>query len=54
MGINDQHIVDRQIAAIALTYDLTVVTRNTAHFADTGARTLNPFSADASPGSQTI
>ena len=50
MGMNDQHIVDRQIAAIALTYDLTVVTRNTSHFADTGARTLNPFRADASPG----
>jgi predicted nucleic acid-binding protein len=29
MGPNDQHIVDKQIAAIALVYDLTVVTRNT-------------------------
>jgi predicted nucleic acid-binding protein len=47
MGVNDQHIVDRQIAAIALAYDLTVVTRNTAHFSGTGARLLNPFMADA-------
>ena len=54
MGVNDQHIVDRQIAAIALTYDLTVVTRNTGHFADTGARTFNPIRTDASPGRQTI
>jgi hypothetical protein len=49
MGVNDQHIVDRQIAAIALVYDLTVVTRNTAHFASTGVRLLNPFLADAVP-----
>jgi hypothetical protein len=47
MGVNDQHIVDRQIAAIALVYDLTVVTRNTAHFAGTGVRLMNPFFADA-------
>lgn len=45
MGVNDQHIVDRQIAAIALVYDLTVVTRNTTHFAETGVRLINPFSA---------
>jgi toxin FitB len=43
MGVNDQHIVDRQIAAIALVYNLTVVTRNTDHFAGTGVRLLNPF-----------
>jgi hypothetical protein len=49
MGVNDQHVVDRQIAAIALVYDLTVVTRNTSHFQDTGARLLNPFAADQSP-----
>lgn len=49
MGVNDQHIVDRQIAAIALVYDLTVVTRNISHFQDTGARLLNPFAADPSP-----
>lgn len=47
MGVNDQHIVDRQIAAIALHYDLTIVTRNTAHFADMGVPVLNPFLADA-------
>jgi predicted nucleic acid-binding protein len=46
-GVNDQHIVDRQIAAIALVYDLTVVTRNTGHFAGTGVRLLNPFFTDA-------
>lgn len=33
----------KQIAAIALIYDLTVVTRNVAHFAPTGVRALNPF-----------
>jgi len=49
MGVNDQHIVDRQVAAIALVYDLTVVTRNTSHFAGTGARLLNPFFADVLP-----
>ena len=48
MGANDQHIVDRQIAAIAPVYDLTVVTRNTSHFQDTGARLLNPFVVDES------
>jgi len=47
MGVNDQHIVDRQIAAIALVYDLTVLTRNTAHFAGTGVRLLNPFTHDS-------
>lgn len=47
MGVNDQHIVDRQIAAIALHYDLTMVTRNTAHFAGTGVRILNPFLVSA-------
>ncbi|MGD0730882.1 MAG: type II toxin-antitoxin system VapC family toxin [Terracidiphilus sp.] len=43
MGVNDQHPVDKQIAAIALVYDLTVVTRNTNDFAGTGVRLLNPF-----------
>ncbi len=54
MGINDQQIIDRQIAAIALHYDLTVVTRNTTHFAGTGVRLLNPFVADPPPGQRTI
>lgn len=35
--------LDKQIAAIALIYDLTVVTRNVAHFTPTGVRLLNPF-----------
>ncbi len=38
-----EHELDKQIAATALLYDLTVVTRNTSDFADTGARLLNPF-----------
>lgn len=49
MGPSDQNPVDKQIGAIALHYDLTVVTRNVAHFAGTGARLLNPFDADAGP-----
>lgn len=43
MSPNNQSPVDKQIAAIALLYDLTVVTRNTEDFATTGARVLNPF-----------
>ena len=37
--------LDKQIAAIALVNDLTVVTRNVADFAVTGLRLRNPFSA---------
>lgn len=48
-GSSDQNQIDKQIAAIALVHDLTVVTRNTGHFAGTGVRLLNPFLADA-PG----
>jgi hypothetical protein len=49
MSPNNQNPVDKQIAAIALVYDLTVITRNTNDFAGTGVRLLNPFlSADAS------
>lgn len=47
MGVNEQHPIDKQIAAIALVNDFTVVTRNTAHFSGTGVRVLNPFFADA-------
>jgi predicted nucleic acid-binding protein len=43
MSPNPQHPIDKQIAAIALIHDLTVVTRNTADFASTGVRLLNPF-----------
>ena len=35
--------LDKQIAATALVYDLTVVTRSTMHFVSTGVRTLDPF-----------
>ena len=37
------HALDKQVAAIALVNDLTVVTRNTADFAGTGVRVMNPF-----------
>ncbi len=37
------HEIDKQIAAIALINDLTVVTRNMADFAGTGVSLLNPF-----------
>ena len=43
MSPDPQHPIDKQIAAIALIHDLTVVTRNTADYASTGARLLNPF-----------
>ena len=35
--------LDKQIAATALIYDLTVVTRNWSHYSQTGAKVLNPF-----------
>ena len=40
---NAQHPLDKLIAATALTYDLTVVTRNVKDFEHTGVRLLNPF-----------
>lgn len=39
--------LDKQIAATALLYDLTVVTRNVDHFEPTGVRTFNPFTDEA-------
>ena len=39
-----QNPLDKQIAAIALVYDLIVVTRNVDHFEPTGVRLRNPFS----------
>lgn len=39
-----EHELDKLIAASALLYDLTVVTRNVDDFAGTGVRLLNPFS----------
>lgn len=43
MSPNLQHAIDKQIAAIALIHDLTVVTRNTSDFGWKGVRWINPF-----------
>jgi predicted nucleic acid-binding protein len=40
---NPENPLDKQIAATALINDLTVVTRNTAHYVPTGVQVLNPF-----------
>lgn len=40
---NPHNAIDKQIAAIALIHDLTVVTRNIDDFAGTGVRLMNPF-----------
>ena len=40
---NPHNAIDKQIAAIALLHDLTVVTRNSDDFASCGVRLLNPF-----------
>jgi predicted nucleic acid-binding protein len=40
---SSENPLDKQIAATALIHDLTVVTRNVAHFQATGVRVLNPF-----------
>jgi predicted nucleic acid-binding protein len=37
------HAIDKQIAAIALVNDLTLVTRNVADFEGSGLRLANPF-----------
>ena len=37
------HALDKQIAAIALVNDLTIVTRNVADFEGSGVRLTNPF-----------
>ena len=39
-----ENALDKQIAATALIYDLTVVTRNVIDFEGTGVRLINPFS----------
>ena len=38
-----ENAIDKQIAATALVYDLTLVTRNVKDFAATGVTLLNPF-----------
>jgi hypothetical protein len=40
---NPHNPLDKQIAATALLYGLTVVTRNDAHYTGTGVPVLNPF-----------
>jgi predicted nucleic acid-binding protein len=40
-----ENALDKQIAATALIYELTIVTRNHKDFVKTGVRLLNPFSA---------
>lgn len=43
MSPHPEHPIDKQIAAIALIHDLTVVTRNVDDFRGTGVGTKNPF-----------
>jgi predicted nucleic acid-binding protein len=43
MSPHREHQLDKQIAAIALIHDLTVVTRNVDDFRGTGAMLNNPF-----------
>ena len=40
---HDENTLDKQIAATALTYDLTLVTRNVDDFVGTGIELMNPF-----------
>jgi predicted nucleic acid-binding protein len=40
---NHEHVIDKQIAAIALTNGLIVVIRNTDDFESSGVKLLNPF-----------
>jgi predicted nucleic acid-binding protein len=43
MSPHPEHAIDKQIAAIALIHDLTVVTRNVDNFRGTGVAIKNPF-----------
>lgn len=43
MSPDPSHPVDKQIAAIAKSYNLQVLTRNTADFSATGVNFYNPF-----------
>src|SRR6266566_1197578 len=47
---NPGNELDKQIAAIALVNDLTVVTRNTADFENMGVKLINPFLPEILPG----
>jgi predicted nucleic acid-binding protein len=47
---NPGNELDKQIAAIALVNDLTVVTRNTTDFDGTGVKLINPFLPEIFPG----
>lgn len=38
-----ENALDKQIAATALTHALTIVTRNTEHYANLGVDVVNPF-----------
>lgn len=40
---NHENALDKQIAATALTYNLSVVTRNVEDFIGTGVKLINPF-----------
>jgi predicted nucleic acid-binding protein len=46
-----ENALDKQIAATALVYDLTLVTGNTDDFVGTGVRILNPFTASLNQSS---
>ena len=44
---DDTNAIDKLIAATALQYGLTLVTRNIDHLVGTGARCLNPFTPES-------
>ncbi len=47
MADNSQNSIDKQIAAIALIHDLTIITRNSRDFSRIGVKWVNPFLAGA-------
>jgi predicted nucleic acid-binding protein len=48
MSLGNQNPINMQIASIGLINSLTIVTRNTRDFADSGVKLLNPFSLNSS------